>query len=437
MKATFRITCCALIAPMLSLGGRSFAADGPIVAAAGSSQEKAAEKNPLSALPSAPGAHIEKLKALGDNQWLNLGSPAPDPKWGKGYGRSWCPHMPYAPELKAAFLAGEGVHEFVKRDGRSLNDLFVYDMNANRWVCLYPGGDVKNIVLKLDANGFEVDSDGQPIPLAMLGHAYEQSVYDPDRRKFMYMPTISSGHIHVWDERRKTWGMAGKFSPDTPYSPWMYDVASGKFELLKVKGMVPDYSYSNICEYIPRLKKMVYIQTKGIASLYDPQTNTWTSLKPSGPRAPFGIDASACLDLKRERIYFGGGYYDVAPPGTNAFWCYDVKTNAWMDLQPKGKPCGGSNRFGPDTTIMNYDSANDVVVMFNHNCGEEGSSGYRGIFIYDPNTNAWSDMPLPKDIKGHANSFYCPDLNVHFIHTAGDSTDNGTMWVYRYKQTKK
>src|ERR1043165_7988858 len=67
---------------------------------------KATADNPLAGLPSTPGAHLEKIKTLGDNQWLNLGSPAPDPKWGKGYGRSWCPHMPYVPERKVAMLYG-------------------------------------------------------------------------------------------------------------------------------------------------------------------------------------------------------------------------------------------------------------------------------------------------------------------------------------------
>src|SRR5688572_17409810 len=45
-------------------------------------------KGPLANLPSKPGAHVEKIKALGDNEWLNLGPPTADPKWGKARGRS-------------------------------------------------------------------------------------------------------------------------------------------------------------------------------------------------------------------------------------------------------------------------------------------------------------------------------------------------------------
>ena len=49
----------------------------------------ATRKGPLAHLPAKPGPHIQKIKALADNAWLNLGSPVPDPKWGKARGRAW------------------------------------------------------------------------------------------------------------------------------------------------------------------------------------------------------------------------------------------------------------------------------------------------------------------------------------------------------------
>jgi hypothetical protein len=52
-------------------------------------QEAAERHTPLAGLPSAPKEHIKRIKALPDNTWLNLQSPAADPKWGKGRGRSW------------------------------------------------------------------------------------------------------------------------------------------------------------------------------------------------------------------------------------------------------------------------------------------------------------------------------------------------------------
>src|SRR5205809_4346412 len=92
------------------------------------------KKGPLAERPSRPGPHIEKIKALGDNEWLELGAPAPDPKWGKARGRSWSSNMPFAPDLRGGFVFGEGVHAYTKPDGRYMNDLWFYDANAHRWV---------------------------------------------------------------------------------------------------------------------------------------------------------------------------------------------------------------------------------------------------------------------------------------------------------------
>lgn len=40
---------------------------------------------------------------------------------------------------------------------------------------------------------------------------------------------------------------------------------------------------------------------------------------------------------------------------------------------------------------------------------------------------------LPK-FQYAANTFFDRELNAYFCHVAGDSNDNGVMWVYRYKK---
>jgi hypothetical protein len=389
-------------------------------------------KGPLSALPSAPGAHLEKIKALGDNQWLTLGAPAADPKWGQACGRSWGARMCYAPEFKAAFLYGEGVHSFAKPDGRYMDDLWAYDLNAHRWVCVYPGGDLKNLTLKVDASGFEADADGQPIPVGQMTHGYEQMAYDSDRGRFMFMPCPSVNTTCRWAERRKTWG--GGVTRPVNCSPWMYSAAAGRFELLKTQGPFPGSNFGEIMEYVPGIKKAVFLRgERRDVWTYEPAANTWSKLTPKGPPPPFGMDASACLDTKRDRIYLGGGYLPTAP-GNNALWCYDVKADSWTDLGPKGRPCAGSNRYGPNQAMMKYDSVNDVVVLFYHR--PDPGPGGRGVYVYDPAANAWGEAPLglPKEVGACPSGFYSPDLNAHFIHAAGDSEDNGAMWVYRYRR---
>ena len=79
---------------------------------------------PLADLPSDPGDHIAKIEALGDDEWLNLGVPTADGKWGRARGRSWSSNMPAVPELRGGFVFGEGVHAYTKPDGHYMNDLW-------------------------------------------------------------------------------------------------------------------------------------------------------------------------------------------------------------------------------------------------------------------------------------------------------------------------
>ena len=43
--------------------------------------DKPIERGPLKGLPGAPAPHVETIKALGDNAWLSLGAPKPDPAY--------------------------------------------------------------------------------------------------------------------------------------------------------------------------------------------------------------------------------------------------------------------------------------------------------------------------------------------------------------------
>ena len=56
----------------------------------------------------------------------------------------------------------------------------------------------------------------------------------------------------------------------------------------------------------------------------------------------------------------------------------------------------------------------------------------------NPKTNKWADpLPFPADgpkFGFAANTCYDRELNAYFCHVAGDSNDNGVVWVFRYKQ---
>jgi D-alanyl-D-alanine carboxypeptidase/D-alanyl-D-alanine-endopeptidase (penicillin-binding protein 4) len=393
---------------------------------------------PLSGLPSRAGEHVAKIAAMADDTWLDLGPPAPDPVWGSARGRSWGADMAWAPDLGVAFLTGEGVHGWWdKQTGRYMDDLWAYDLRAHRWICVHPGSDVNNLDLKVNEHGVEVTPDGQPMPVAQMVHGYQGSTYDTDLHRFMFMP-CSAGY---WDksmgERRLTW--LGKKSNEVAKgcSPWLYDVRAGEWDRRSTGGApAPTGHFGDVLMYVPGVKK-TFLRTAGSEIWwYDAMANQWTRVSPKGPPPPFGIDPTACYDPRRNRIYIGGGSYPVAT-GPSALWAYDVASDTWIDLQPKGTCCGGSNSYNSNIAVMTYDAAGDVVVLNRHTAVT--AKGETGMWIYDPAANAWDERPRPF-LEGmswrQVNGFYDPELNVHVYHSARDSDLGGIVRAYRWKRAR-
>ena len=135
---------------LIVLGLISLGMGIPPLWAAQKDSSSSKRQGPLKHLPSKPGAHIAKVKALKDDTWLNLGTPTPDPKWGKARCSAWGANaLVFAPDLRGAFVYGEGVHAFVKPDGYGMDDLWFYDINAHTWICLHPGVNTKNFTQQI------------------------------------------------------------------------------------------------------------------------------------------------------------------------------------------------------------------------------------------------------------------------------------------------
>ena len=414
--AKFQVQLPALILLVISLGRTALA------------------EAPLKGLPSKPGPHIEKIKSLADNTWLELGVPEKDATWGRARGRSWCAALPFAPEVGGAFLLGEGIHGYAKPDGHYMDDLWFYDVNAHRWICCYPGADTKTLDLRLNNDGFEVNGRGDLVPVAQFAHAYSMSSYEPDAKRLVSMP-----NTHTYWQKALPQRMGWLKPPPADASPWHYDPDTGRFDRRRTGSAAPPSSHGDTLLYIPTKKQLFFAHRNQEVWFYDPAANKWHREKPEGPAPPFGIDATSCYDSKRDCIYLGGGSYPVAPDDGHAFWMYDLKANRWVDLKPKGKPCQGSNSYNTNNALMVYDRANDKVLLLMHSYHYDKPERV-GVYVYDPVTNSWDAhaFALPEKLrnKQSKNGFYHPDLNVVFLHSAGDSQDDGVVWAFRFKKPK-
>ena len=397
----------------------------------------AAERtNPLNGLPGKPGPHVAKIKALGDNAWLSLGKPAADPKWGVARGRAWGGRaLTAAPELGGAFFSGEGVHAYVKPDGYYMCDLWFYDRNANRWLCLYPGVHVKTVKLRLDEHGFEVNERGEHTPIAFLGHAYGSTTYDSDLRKYVVI-YANICYVNARIKQRQEWLGVPPEKRGRIYAignlnarakhPLLWDVAGGKWErrFVQAPGGFDHSREDGVAQYIPSLKKTLFA-IRDQVWLYDYKTNAWTGSAKTG--CPLKGYENGCYDSKRNRLYIAR---------RKQFARLDIATMRWTEVKAPGQP----EKFNSTNTVcLNYDAASDVILF--HENRKHRTRGF--VSIYDIAADKWTTPAhsFPGECDGRAamvQSFYAPGLNAHFFYLANDSsTAPGIMLAYRYKNAKK
>ena len=408
-------------------------------------------KGPLKGLPSKEGPHMAKIRAMPDNSWIELGPPGADPRWGVGIGRAWCGTMPFAPDLRGAFLYGEGRHgAYTVRNGKKHynDDLFFYDINAHRWVCVYPGMELGTYNLTINEDGFEVAADGNPLPVACFVHCYNMVTYDVHRKAFVHLWSPSGywrkhfprrvAMIEKYHERLN--GLGRGWSKINQASPWMYDTVAGHWRRFKTEARTPKLGHGSHLIYLEPLKKL-FCLGRGGAYYYDPADNNWHALNPGGPPPPRPIDAASCYDPKRNRVYvamgsYGGGKKEIKSI-ENRVWAYDVARNVWVDLKAKGDlPPRPRAVSGCGISKMHYDSKNDTILYFALGADLNESLVNRGIYAYAAETNEWKKVTarFPDSWEGGGgHSFYDPELQAHFIYKARDSSSKGLMFVYRYK----
>lgn len=402
---------------------------------------------PLSSLPSCPGPHVQAIQALGDDSWLLLGEPAADPTWGKALARGYHNRMAYAPDLKGAFFYGEGEHGEWNLTTRLYgDDCWFYDLQAHRWICLYPGTNVDTFgtaadPITVDGNGWEVDASGQPIPCAPMVHGYELSAYLPDRKKLMFL-AIGGGY---WTNtplvRRLAWLPDGGKS--VKGDPFYYDVETGRWEREKATGLsMPGLvGTTSSLTYLYGMNKTWHYRRRKEGHLYDNATHVWSKALTTGT-PPAGLDAEglSSYDSERNWVFLANPKDPVLP------YIYDAGANAWVNPQPQNAPpntgptAGGGVVYpGSQHSTLTYDSVNDVLLMVHHRYPQAGNNLVGlGYYVYDVQTAEWSaPAQIPAEfLKQYRriNAFYDPQLNVHVFHVGEPKRTDGVIWVYRHKR---
>ena len=393
-----------------------------------SGEIKISKDSLLFGLPSKAGSHVKKIKGLKSNSWLYLGKAKDDPKWGQARGRAYSPKMAYAPAIKGAFFTCEGVHGFYdKTTGIYQDGVWFYDSLAHAWRCAKPGTNGNTISLKLNKDGFEVDEKGNLVPVAFLGHGNDMTTYDTDLNRFVFVSdALNTYWKKCMGERRLKWLKKDLLPVTWSKSPWVYDVAEGKWIRKKITGFAPKFSAGRTTslQYIPS-KKKIFVNTSISGALYfDVKKYAWEKINTKGTKLNLKGTQVSMYDPDQERIYFWG----MSTKPDLEIWYFDIKKSVWVNAQVKGTPMTGKHPYVTSYLAMNYDSKNKVGLLKNGD----------NFWIFDCKKNTFQEKPLTFPPKYKAkwmtySGFYSSELNAHYIFLAGDSRDNGVFWVYRYK----
>ena len=162
---------------------------------------------------------------------------------------------------------------------------------------------------------------------------------------------------------------------------------------------------------------------------YDPTANTWTNLHPAGDVPSARQGHSMTYDSASGKVILFGGWNGGAD--FNDTWAYDPETNEWTNLKPSGDLPPAASAYS-----VAYDSTSDKVILFGGISGEEyPGTCHNDTWAYDPTANTWTNLhpagSLPP-VRWGAPMVYDPDADKVILFGGGDSgsTSLGDTWGY-------
>ena len=106
--------------------------------------------------------------------------------------------------------------------------------------------------------------------------------------------------------------------------------------------------------------------------VYDPTTNRWRNLRPSGLAPSARAGASLAYDSSTDQVIMSGGSTNDGSP-FNDTWAYDPAANRWIELLPSGIAPSGP---------MVYDAPSGKVLLFGE--GATNSTTVTDTWAYTP-----------------------------------------------------
>ncbi|MCX5973612.1 MAG: hypothetical protein NTU59_02835 [Coprothermobacterota bacterium] len=230
-------------------------------------------------------------------------------------------------------------------NGRT-SDTWAYDYGSNTWL----------------------DRAPSTTPTARM---YHSMVFDPAHNRLVLFGGEGNGNVLLND----TWEYNYATNQWTERTPTSFPTARKQFAMIYNPSQQKSYLFGGDAGVTPTSTLLADLWT------YDYDSNSWTSLTPSGSPPARREHAMAYDSLHQKIVLFGG-----EGAGGELFdtWVYDIATNVWSESTPDIKPM---SRRGHG---MTYNSALDRVVMFGGSSDQEGECN--DTWTYDNNSGLWANQ---------------------------------------------
>jgi N-acetylneuraminic acid mutarotase len=302
--------------------------------------------------------------------------------------------------------------------GSMMNDTWAYEPAAGTWSELDPGS-----TLPVARYGHSTAYDPESAQLLVFGGftSYGDVLgdiwsFDPiteswtERDPAGSLPVARSGHRMVYDPDTGTAIMFGGYTGEFDLNDtWAYDPAADMWSDLNPAGALPPARDSHAMVYDPVSQRVLLFggrddeyQPLDDLWAYDPSTNSWTELAPTGDTPTARSFHAMAYDPESAKvILFGGTSYDgsetvsegavtatPAKTGRRAegefgdTWIYDPAANTWTEVEPLGE-----QPYPRDDHSMVYDPASGNVLLFG---GWDGYDTLSDAWSYDVSTSTWT-----------------------------------------------
>jgi N-acetylneuraminic acid mutarotase len=163
---------------------------------------------------------------------------------------------------------------------------------------------------------------------------------------------------------------------------------------------------------------------------YDPGTDVWTELKPSGPLPAARAGHSMVYEPTMKRMLVFGGLSSKTNSGLNDLWAYDPAVNTWTRINPPGDTPAARTMAG-----MVYSPDSRQVLLFGGLALSATTNGeFNDFWAYDPGVGKWTEIKpsgiIPASRQAHA-MVAAPSLGGLLMYGGRNAqTDLDETWLY-------